>query len=128
MENIRGLYFVIVSRAQARFVRPDLENGLHTVGSLALTTGPEPTGFLPVLAKRIGDDLSVDLFTDLVLVAPAEVLQELQGLIDPATAASLVGTLARDLMTVPDLELWPHLLPWIHPCRTDRAPPVPSHN
>jgi hypothetical protein len=76
---------------------------------------PEQVRFLPLLARRIDEDLAVDLFTDLVLVAPPPVLQELTGLFDAPTTASLAGTLARDLMTVPDLELWPHLLPWIQP-------------
>jgi hypothetical protein len=138
MASVPGLYFVIASDVQARFVRPDPENGLHTVANIDLATlrrddtnateppGPEELGFLPRLARRISEDLAVDLFTHLVMVAPPPVLQALTGLIDPPTSASLAGTLARDLMTVPDLELWPHLLPWIKPADVDRAPPVSS--
>jgi hypothetical protein len=142
MVSIPGLYFVIASSDQARFVRPDPENGLHTVSFVDLATVqrhepdpaeprappvPDQTGFLPLLARRIDEDLAVDLFTHLVLVAPAPVLQELTGLFDAPTTASLVGTLARNLMTVPDLELWPHLLPWIQPGEVDCESPVSSH-
>ena len=142
MVGIPGLYFVIARGDQARFVRPDPDNGLHTVGVADLETlrqnDPEANGacgspgltqirFAPRLARRISEDLAVDLFTHLVLVAPPPLLQELMGLIDEATTASLFGSLARDLMMVPDLELWPHLLPWLQSAEADCAPPVSSH-
>jgi hypothetical protein len=139
--TISGLYFVIARGDQARFVRPDPDNGLHTVGSadlanlrqndLAATNTGDPPGlaqirFGPRLARRINEDLAVDLFTHLVLVAPVPLLQELMDLIDAATTASLFGSLARDLMTIPDLELWPHLLPWLRRTEGDGVPPVCS--
>jgi hypothetical protein len=139
MASIPGLYFVIARSDRARFVRPDPDNCLHTVGFADLTTlrqndvdateprgppGLEQTRFVPLLARRIAEDLAVDLFTHLVLVAPPRVLQELTGLTDAPTTASLFGTLARDLMTVPDLELWPHLLSWLE---VNCAPGVSWH-
>jgi hypothetical protein len=140
MVSFPGLYFVIALDDEARFVRPDPENSLHTVGCVDLATlqqnNVDPTdpggtsrlghiSFTPLLAERICEDLAVDLFTHLVLVAPSPVLQRLISLIDAPTAASLVGTLARDLMAVPDLELWPRLLPWIQPSEMNRVPGVP---
>jgi hypothetical protein len=140
--GIPGLYFVIARADRARFVRPDPYNGLHTVGVVDLETlrqndfgangacdppGPAQIRFVPRLAGRIDEDLAVDLFTHLVLVGPPDVLQELMGLIDAPTTASLSGSLARDLMAVPDLELWPHLLSWIQPAPMTHAPPVASH-
>jgi protein required for attachment to host cells len=141
MASIPGLYFVIARDDQARFVRPDPGDSLHTVGMVdgptlqqndAATTEPHDRAalkqmrFLPLLARRLGEDLDADVFTHLVLVAPPVVLQELTGLIDAATTASLLGSLARDLMTVPDLELWPHLLLWVQPSEVNCAPPVCS--
>jgi protein required for attachment to host cells len=139
MKSIPGLYFIMVWPDRARFVRPDPEDRLHTVGSVTretLQNHADPdhqptsvqTSFLTLLAKRIGEDLSVDLFTHFVLVAPPVTLKELVGLLDAPTTASLLGTLARDLMAVPDLELWPHLLPWIQPGKTDHTTPVSTDN
>jgi hypothetical protein len=130
MVSVPGLYFVIARDDRARFIRPDPRNGLHTVGIVDLAAvrrhnseTPEPrclpelgeTRFLPLLANRISADFGVDLFTHLVLVALPPVLQELIGLLDASTTASLIGTLAQDLMTLPDHELWPHLKEWIRP-------------
>ena len=142
MGTIPGLYFIIAREDRARFVRPDTYDRLHTVGSVALTDLPEtcddaggargPPGsdedcFLPRLARRISDDFEVDLFTHLVVVAPPSVLQELMCLIEEPTTAYLYGSLGRDLMTVPDLELWPHLLPWIQPSDAIFTSDVTSH-
>ncbi len=132
MVSSPGLYFVIAGKDQARLVRPDPDNGLHTVG-LVTAHATEPQGSLasdqtslaPMLARRIREDLAADVFTDLVLIAPSPLLQALTGSLDAPTTASLVGTLARDLMTVPDLELWPHLLPWIQPTELECAPIEP---
>ena len=142
MGSIPGLYFVIARDDRARFVRPDTDDRLHTVGSVTLTELPETgddaagarcppgrdeQGFLLRLARRISDDLAVDLFTHLVIVAPPSELGELMRLIDRPTTACLYGSLARDLMTVPDLELWPNLLPWIQPSDTVCTSDVTSH-
>jgi hypothetical protein len=136
--NIPGLYFVIARNDQARFVRPDPDNGLHTVRVVDLEAlrrndcnanggcGPPGLAFLRRLAGRIDEDRAVDLFTHVVLVGAPDILQELMGLIDAPTTACLFGCLARDLMTVPDLELWPWLLPWIQPIRMNHAPRVGS--
>ncbi len=138
MVGIPGLYFVLACDHRARFVRPDPENALHTVGGAMLPTlcgrKADPTGlpsrgptrFASCLARRINADFAVDLFTDLVLVAPPCVLDRLCSQIDDPTRASLLGTLAKDLTVVPDLELWPHLLPWIQPTHVSWTPPIPS--
>jgi hypothetical protein len=142
MPDIPGLFFVIACEKQARFVRPDQDNGLHTVFAVDFTilgkrdvapAGPrdppdwQPIAFARLLAMRISEDFAVDLFTHLVLVAPPHVLHELMAMIDAPTNANLLGSLAKDLVAVPDLELWPHLLPWIQPTHVIWAPPVPTH-
>jgi hypothetical protein len=148
MIGIPGLYFVIVRDDRARFVRPDPENRLHTIevvdlASLEerageapgdLTSGPDPPGlrdaapnaFLRRLAARINEDFAVDLFSHLVLAAPPNVLAELAFMLDTPTRDSLYGSLARDLFYVPDLELWPNLLPWIQPTHINWAPTAAS--
>ena len=146
MTGIPGLYFVIANDAHARFVRPDPENGLHTIRVVDLAAsrgcrgdeaagsasgngpsdpnGSERTRFIRLLGARIDEDFAVDLFTHLVLVAPPRVLRELTAMLDTSTRMSLLGSLAKDLVTVADLELWPHLLPWVRPAPIARAPPV----
>ena len=70
MPSIPGLYFVIARDDCARFVRPDPDNGLHTVNFVDIGTvrqnqaeSSEPRGpawmeqhrFLRLLARRIGE-------------------------------------------------------------------------
>jgi protein required for attachment to host cells len=131
MVGIEGLYFVIASTSRARFVRPAPDDSLHTVRVVdSITVGGdssganapdpnameiEPDRFTRLLADRINDDFAVDLFAELVLVAAADVLNDLLALLDGPTSASLVGSLAKDLIDIPDLELWPHLRSWVRP-------------
>jgi protein required for attachment to host cells len=147
MVSIPGLFFVLAADGRARFVRPDPENGLHTIevvdfagprqrdddpsaGPVARTDPPgphesEPGRFARLLAPRLDEDFAVDLFSHLVLVAPPDVLRAVMAAIDTPTRAGLFGSLAKDLMPVPDLELWPHLLPWLQPAPASWVPSVP---
>ncbi len=68
-----------------------------------------------LLAARLAEEFAVDLFTCLVLVAPAYVLRDLVATIDAPTSTAVIGTLARDFVYLSDLELWPHLRTWIPP-------------
>jgi hypothetical protein len=128
MVEIAGLYFVVANANRARFVRPGPDNRLHTikvvddaaVGKRDDEAPEEPNpnvlvglSFARLLARRISDDQAADLFTHLVIVAPPIVLDELTAMLDPPAGASLIGRLARDLTTVPDLELWPYLDEWV---------------
>jgi len=119
---VPGLYFVIANDVRARFVRPDLDNRPHTIRAVdAVTLGhsggisPDemPGGFAGLLAQSIIDEFAVDLFTHLVLVAPSHVLRDLIAMLDGPAAASLIGSLAADLVTVPDHELRPLLGEWL---------------
>ena len=124
MVDIAGLYFVIADAERARFVRPGPDNRLHTIQVVDRTTirksddeqgppGDAAHPFTNLLVERINDDFAVDLFSQLVIVAPPLILAELLAMIDDPTRGSLIGSLARDLMNVPDLELWPHVHEWL---------------
>jgi hypothetical protein len=143
MVGIESLFFVIADIARARFVRPGPDNSLHTVrvvdsitvahrdtGPEAGTVPPPDAGpdlgpnsgadsglvrFASLLAQSINNDFAVDLFDGLVLVAEEEVLNAVLAMLDGPTSASLKGSLARNLIDVPDLELWPHLRSWARP-------------
>jgi len=51
-------------------------------------------------------------FDSVVLVAPAETLNEIRDALDTATTAKVIGTLRKDLTKVPDHELARHLDTW----------------
>ena len=134
MVDIAGLYFVIANAGRARFVRPGPDSRLHTIRTVSHTNQPDQqvvnpvferetssprganhVGFARQLAELINDDCAVDLFRYLVLIAPPDMLCELTSMIDGPTGANLIGSLARDLVTVPDSELWRHLDEWVSP-------------
>jgi protein required for attachment to host cells len=70
-------------------------------------------------AMQIGEEVNAmaarDEYTELVLVAPSDTLNVLRQALDRAAVAKLVGSVARDLVKVPDHELQPHLREWIRP-------------
>jgi protein required for attachment to host cells len=71
--------------------------------------------FARVIGEKIRAESAAGAFNELVLVAPSHVLEELRDSLDTTTAAKLTGTLAKDLVKVPDHELWPHLKQWVRP-------------
>jgi protein required for attachment to host cells len=70
-------------------------------------------------AQSIGEKLSAlsadGAFAELVLVAPSGVLADIGKGLDKATTTKVIGTLAKDLVGVPDHELQPHLAEWVRP-------------
>jgi protein required for attachment to host cells len=94
------------------------ESGNPTRHALAPRSDPhmlEKERFTRLVAGKICAESGQDAFNELVLVAPASVLAELQEALDQATARKLVGTLAKDLVKVPDDALQPHLKEWVRP-------------
>ena len=66
--------------------------------------------FAEALARIIDEEFAVDLFTDLVLVAPSAVLRDLTAAIEAPTRTCLLGSLTADLVSVPDGQLRPFLM------------------
>jgi protein required for attachment to host cells len=75
----------------------------------------EKARFAHLVGERIRAESARGAFSELILVAPPPVLAELVDALDKPTGAKLVGTLAKDLVKVPDDELWPHLKEWARP-------------
>ena len=67
------------------------------------------------VATQVCKESAADAFNELILVAPAHVLNTLKDGLDGPTAAKLVGTLAKDLTKVPDGALDEHLTEWVRP-------------
>jgi protein required for attachment to host cells len=78
------------------------------------------------VAARINALGAAGAFDALALVAPPPILGLIQDALSSETRAKLVGTLAKDLATVPDHELQPHLQHWVGPLRRDRHPSKPG--
>jgi len=75
----------------------------------------EKVRFAHLVAARMNEESATGLFTDLVIVAPSSVLSEVTEALDLPTKAKLVGTLAKDLVKVPDHDLYAHLKEWARP-------------
>ncbi len=75
----------------------------------------EKQKFAHEVGGRICAAAAAGQFDELVLVAPAPILAELEAKLDTPTRARLIGRLAKDLVGVPDHELQPHLASWVPP-------------
>lgn len=75
----------------------------------------EKENFAEVVASRLNTAVAQGALDDLVLVAPARSLKAIRQHLNAATASRVVGTLAKDLVKIPDTELWPHLRQWTRP-------------
>lgn len=71
--------------------------------------------FAHSIAQQLNAGAAGGAFDELVIVAPAHVLSEICGALDTVTEATVVGTLAKDLVKTPDDELWPHVHTWVPP-------------
>src|SRR5215472_9902059 len=130
------LRIIIADGEHARFVQPDADNTLRTVGSLDSASahlrsrdiGADRPGraFESGASARHAVGPRHDLhameeekFIRLIgeqVNAPSgrdEFDELLLVALDVATQAKLVGTLEKDLVKTPDHELWPHVREWI---------------
>jgi len=72
-----------------------------------------------LVAYRLNDLNFRDAFDDLAIVAPSHSLSAIREKLDVNTNAKVIGTLAKDLVKVPDKDLWEHVRHWVGP--THRA-------
>ena len=79
----------------------------------------EKSRFARLVAEKVNETCAAGGFTELILVAPPHILAEMRDALDSAAAALVVDTLGKDLVKVPDHELYPHLSQWVRP--TTRA-------
>jgi protein required for attachment to host cells len=99
------------------------ESGGPTRHAMATKHDPhqlEKMKFARFVAAEAGKAASEGQFDHLVLAAPAHVLREIEAALDTRTEAMVAGKLLKDLVKVPDHELWPHLHEWVSSPR--RAP------
>jgi protein required for attachment to host cells len=90
----------------------------HAVGQRHDLHTMEKEKFVRLVGEQINESSGRGEFDELLLVAPVRALTELRKVLDPATAAKLVGALEKDLVKTPDHELWPHVREWVSPaCR-----------
>jgi protein required for attachment to host cells len=85
--------------------------------------------FADAIAQQL-DAGATGAFDELVVVAPPRVLSKILEALNPATDAKVIGTLAKDLVKVPDDELCTHLRPWarpVHDTCSETAPAVDLH-
>lgn len=71
--------------------------------------------FTHSVARRINEASAADVFNELVIVAPSNLLTELIEDLDAPARSKFLGSLAKDLVKTPDHELWPHLKEWVRP-------------
>lgn len=72
-------------------------------------------------ADSVGTEINqATEYDELVLVAPSRSLNRIRKALDTVVASRIVGTVAKDLVKVPDDALWSHVKEWVQPVH--RAP------
>ena len=71
--------------------------------------------FAHAIADQINAAAAADAFDELVIVAPPHTLNAIRQHLDAATDARIIGTLQKDLLKIPNDELWPHVRHWVRP-------------
>jgi hypothetical protein len=73
---------------------------------------PHVSQFIADVAGRLNKAAEQNDFDELVLVAPRDVLHGIRLALQPCAMARLIGTLHRDLASLDDETLSPHLVRW----------------
>ncbi len=115
---------VLADGEHARFVRPEEEdNTLHSFSRVDPVKGQTGEASEPHTASRelfadwIAKQLNwgVKSYDELYLAAPARTLNEIRLHLAKPAQAKLKEVLNKDLIKVPDHELWPHIKHWVPP-------------
>jgi len=94
------------------------ESGTAIRHAYAAHTDPhemEKTNFAHFVAEQINEYAKENAFETLVLVAPSHILSEITAHLGQPATAKLIGSLAKDLVKVPNHELSDHLREWVRP-------------
>ena len=89
--------------------------GRHAVNQRHDLHELEKDKFSRYVGQRINEARASGGFDELIVVAPSRALAQIRETLQRATKDKLIGTLAKDLVKVPDHELRPHLKEWIQP-------------
>ena len=71
--------------------------------------------FAHLVAHRVNELAAQGAFDDLVIAAPAHSLAAIREKLNVDTEARVIGTLAKDLIKVPDEALSEHFKAWVRP-------------
>jgi protein required for attachment to host cells len=121
-----ALWVAIVGEGHARLVARAADNSLHTqlrIGPplrdvVAPASDPDlraEPDFAQAVAEALNQADEAGRFAELVLVAPADTLLEIEGTLLPRTRDKIIGTLIADLEHEPDDRLQRHLAEWVGP-------------
>jgi len=75
----------------------------------------ETINFAHLVARRVNELALEDAFDDLVIAAPPHSLAAIREKLHVGTEARVIGTLAKDLVKVPDQKLSEHFKTWVRP-------------
>lgn len=87
----------------------------HAIAARIDPHAAEKSRFAALVAAKLDAAARDGAFDALVLVAPSHILAEVQDALGAEAKRSLLGTLAKDLVKVPDDALQPHLREWVRP-------------
>jgi protein required for attachment to host cells len=79
----------------------------------------EKIGFARFVASEISD-IPEDEFDSIVIAAPSYALNIIKDVLPASVFAKLHGTVAKDLVKVPDQKLWEHLKAFVPPATPPR--------
>ncbi len=74
----------------------------------------EKERFAAIVADHANEAIQRGEARSILLVAPSRTLQDIRNGLDAQAVGALIGTLAKDLVKVPDDALCEHLRAWIH--------------
>ncbi len=75
----------------------------------------ETVNFAHLVARKVNQLALEDAFDDLVIAAPPHSLAAIREKLQVGAEARVIGTLAKDLVKVPDQELSEHFKTWVRP-------------
>ncbi len=81
----------------------------------------ETVKFAHLVAQRVNELAAQDAFDDLVIAAPPHSLEAIREKLHVDTQARLIGTLPKDQIKVPDVELSEHFKTWVRPVHRNIA-------